>query len=164
MSDLIKSIENIFENMSEYADKIKAQDPFLKKVYELQLQGVEFAEIQSFKNYAICTAKNDVQHKANPIQYYSIVYDDGKFKYYSLAHKNANWDENEATEMTEEDFKTSVIPDIVAPDKDMTDKDSEYTSKDDENNPKIKDAESSALRFKNYPDPLATSGLSKRPS
>jgi len=138
MSDLIKTVEDIFENMTEYSDQIKAQDPFLKKVYELQLQGVEFAEIQSFKKYAIATAKNDVQHKANPVMYYSIVEDDkGVIKYYALQHRNAAWDQNEATEITEEDFKISVIPDIIAPDKDLTDKDSDYTTKDDENNPKI---------------------------
>jgi hypothetical protein len=165
MSDLIRNIESIFENMEEYSEQVKAHDPFLKKVYELQLQGVEFSEIQAFKRYAICTAKNDVQQKVNPIKYYSMVETDkGDIKYYELNHRNASWDSNEAGEITAEDFNASVIPDIVAPDKDITNKDSNYSTKDEVNNPKIKEAEGSSLRFKNYPNPFDSTTLSKRPN
>jgi hypothetical protein len=107
--------------MSELMDKLDEQvyakvmsfngtNPFMEKIYEYQMKGVEFAEVSTLKEYAICTNKNDNQHESDPLMYYSMVMDGSKIRYFKLSHRNADWHGNDAEEITEEDFLAKVIP------------------------------------------------------
>jgi hypothetical protein len=122
------SIRDKIQSVFEQAEQFTGQDPFLKKVYEYQMKGIEFAEIQPFKRYAVCTNKNENQHDADPLVYYTVVMENDKFRYFQLSHKNADWQDNNATEITEEDFEFNVRPantndDILdIRDKDLVDK------------------------------------------
>jgi len=115
-------LEDRILKIYERAEEFTGTDPFLEKVYEFQLLGVEFAEINPWKRFGICTNKNDNQHESDPLVYYSVVLDEKKFRYFKLNHRNADWQDNNAVEITEEDFTNAVLPSETSPKLDIRDK------------------------------------------
>ena len=116
MSDIFEQVEAIFEGVDEFT----GCDPFLQKIHEYQLDGIEFAEIQPFKRYGICTNKNDNQHESDPLIYYSVVMDEkNKVRYFKLNHRNADHTDNNAIEITEEDFLHAVKPSTASSELDI---------------------------------------------
>lgn len=103
-------LEDKLLKIYEQAEEFTGRDPFLEKVHEFQMKGVEFAELNPFKRFGICTNKNDNQHESDPLVYYSVVLDEKKFRYFKLNHRNADMEGNDAVEVTEEDFTNAVVP------------------------------------------------------
>ena len=118
-------LEDRILKIYEQAEEFTGRDPFLEKVNEFQVKGVEFAELNPWKRFGICTNKNDNQHEADPLVYYSMVLDDKKFRYFKLNHRNADWQDNNAVEVTEEDFESAVIPINTSPNLDIRNKDAD---------------------------------------
>ena len=116
MSDIFEKVDTIFEGVEDF----NGSDPFLAKINEYQLEGIEFAEIQPFKKYGICTNKNDNQHESDPLIYYSVVMDEkDKVRYFKLNHRNADHTDNNAIEITEEDFLHAVRPSTASSELDI---------------------------------------------
>ena len=131
-------LQDKINGIYEQAEDFTGRDPFLEKIYEFQLKGVEFAEMNPWTRVGICTNKNDNQHEADPLVYHSVVMDEKKFRYFKLNHRNSDWGSNEAVEVTEEDFLNAVVPSETSANLDIRDQE---TTNEIPDNELIKNAE-----------------------